>query len=223
MLIFISDRSDFSHTIRTILTKEGVFLFSCALETGEFFCEKKEIGGVILDCVENETSGEKLCRSLRAKYPELPISAIVGEHAFPDLQADRIFREPNLSLLVPQILDFCRLCGWDPEPLSLFHRYINNLPSDTLYMGYPLSLSRKEHLLVRCLFYCFPVPAPASDLIVLCYPDKICRIGNIAQLVRSVNLRAAEIDPHPLIINEYGKGYLLRPDLFYGTAPARKR
>lgn len=223
MLIFISDRSDFSHTIRTLLTNEGVFLFSCAMETGEFFCEKKDIGGVILDCVENEAVGERLCRTLRRTYPELPISAIVGENAFPDLQADRIFRQPDISLLLPQILDFCRYCGWNPDPLSLYHLYINDSPSDTLYMGYPLYLSRKEHLLLRCLFYCFPTPAPAADLIVLCYPDKVCRIGNIAQLVRSVNLRAAEIDPHPLIINEYGKGYLIRPDLFVRKRISRKK
>lgn len=214
MMIIISDRSSFSDAVRVFLSSKGVFLFSSALETGEFFCDKKEIGGAILDCVSDESAGEELCLRLRQKYSEMPIAAIVSEDAVPDLPADRILREKDLSLLLPEILDFCHCCGWDNSPLSVYHLYVDHQPANTIYMGYPLLLSHREHILLRCLFYRFPLPTSADDLIVLCYPDKVCRIGNIALLVRSINRRAAEIDPRPLIINQYGKGYLLHPDLF---------
>ena len=80
-------------------------------------------------------------------------------------------------------------------------------------MGYPLPLSQTEHRILRCLFYRSPHLTSAIDLMSLCYPLGEQSISNLAVQIRRINERASKIDPRPLIVNVYGKGYVLREDL----------
>lgn len=211
MLILITDRRDFGKDLASILTQRGVFTFECPLETGAFYCDQKDTGGVLLDCTADLKEGERLCRHLRKTYPQMPILALVARESIPEIEADMILRDSPLPTLLPDILDFCtRLCGWSEEPLSSYFLTVGERPEEVFYMGYPLRLSPKAFTILRCLFYRHPTLTSTEDLMSLCYPDGRETVGNLAVQIHHINKCAAKIDPRPLVVNEYGKGYKLR-------------
>ena len=211
MLLVITDRREFGKELASILLRQGIFTFECPLETGAFYCEEKDTGGVLLDCVSDLKMGEKLCRKLRKTYPQLPILAIVESNSIPELEADSILREAPLPSLLPSILHFCHhTCGWSTQPLSTYFLTVGNSSDEVFYMGYPLKLSQKAYLILRCLFYRHPKLTSTRDLMALCYPDGTEQVGNLAVQIHHINQSAAKIDPRPLVVNLYGKGYKLR-------------
>ena len=193
------------------LCAQGIFTFECPPETGAFYCEAKDTGGVILDCIPDLATGEALCGALRKSYPQMPILAIVPNASIPNLEADRILRTTNPNLLLQDILDFCTtLCAWSSKPLSSYFLTVGKTPEETVYMGYPMPLFPRAHRILKCLFYRFPKLTSADDLMSLCYPNGTEQIGNLAVQIRHINQAAAKIDKRPLVINVYGKGYRLR-------------
>ncbi|MBQ9784940.1 MAG: winged helix-turn-helix domain-containing protein [Clostridia bacterium] len=210
MLVLITDRPLIARTLREFLHTRGVYLFRAPTETGAFVCNQKDTGGVILDCVPNLARGEALCRALRDAEPDMPIAVIVPRESLPDLPADRILRDGSLPSLCDEAWQFCIGCGWRERPFSTFELSVGLSPDETFYMGYLLPLSPREHALLRCLFYRSPSPTTADDLLSLCCPDERIGISNVAVTVHAINKRAAAIDPRPLIVSVYGKGYRLR-------------
>lgn len=210
MLILITDRRDFGKELASILMDQGIFTFECPLETGAFFCEEKDTGGVLLDCTTSLESGEALCRQLRHTYPQMPILALVASNDVPNLEADTLLRDQPIASLLPDVLDFCRCCGWSDEPLSSYFLTVGETPDKVFYMGYPLLLPPKAFRILQCLFYRYPAMTSAEDLMMLCYPNGRERAGNLAVQIHRINKCAAKIDPRPLVINRYGKGYRLR-------------
>ncbi len=167
---------------------------------------------MILDCTQNLDSCERLCRSLNKRYPEMPIAAILSPASIPDLPVVRIMREQTDSeSLVEDMVDFARVnCGMDTEILSTYSLLVCHDPAKTQYMGYLLPLSRREHLILRFLFYRAPKCASPQEIMEVCYADGAHHTANVAIMVSRINRHAARIDPRPLIVNEYGKGYRLR-------------
>ena len=210
MLILITDRRDLGKSLSSELMDQGIFTFECPLETGAFFCEEKDTGGVLLDCVTDLKKGEALCRQLRRTYPELPILALTEPEAIPDLEADTLLRDASIEALLPHVLDFCRCCGWSNEPLSSYFLTVGETPDKVFYMGYPLLLPPKAFRILQCLFYRYPALTSTEDLLTLCYPDGRKTAGNLAVQIHCINQCAAKIDPRPLVVNRYGKGYRLR-------------
>ena len=80
-------------------------------------------------------------------------------------------------------------------------------------MGYPLPLSPRERTILRCLFYRYPRLTPTDELMSLCFPDELITIDNLFLHIGVINQHALKIDPRPLIVNVYDKGYLLREGL----------
>ncbi len=210
MLVLITDRPTITRALQEALTARGVYLFHEPSETGAFICAKKDTGGVILDCVPDLARGEALCRTIRAADPDMPIAVIVPPESVPDLPADRILRDGSVASLCDAAWAFCLSCGWRERPFSTFELSIGLRPDQTVYMGYPFPLSPREHALLRCIFYRSPAPTSADDLMSLCYANECLGISNVGVTVHAINRRAAEIDPRPLIVNVYGKGYRLR-------------
>ena len=211
MLIIITDRRELGKNLASILTQRGIFAFECPLETGAFYCEKKDTGGVILDCVSNLSKGEQLCRLLRSTYPKLPILALVERHSVPEIEADMILRDQPIKNLLPDLLDFCqRVCEFNADRLSTYFLTVGETPEEVFYMGYPLRLSQKAFTVLRCIFYRHPNLISTEDLMSLCYPDGRETVGNLAVQIHHINKCALAIDPRPLVVNEYGKGYKLR-------------
>ena len=210
MLLLISSRQELIRDLTAHLRERGVYLLWSAPETALFLCEKHDTGGVILDCVPNLQSGESLCRELRAIYPEMPIAAIVSKHCVPDLPADAILRDADVTTLTEQAYEFCLSCGWQERPLQTFALSVGLSPDQTVYMGYPMPLSPRAHNILRCLFYRAPHVTTADELMSLCYPCEYKSISNLAVQIHEINRHAMKIDPRPLIVNVYGKGYRLR-------------
>ena len=69
MLILITDRRDLGKELASILMDQGIFTFECPLETGAFFCEEKDTGGVLLDCVTDLKQGEALAVNCAKPIP----------------------------------------------------------------------------------------------------------------------------------------------------------
>ena len=114
-------------------------------------------------------------------------------------------------MIFEHALDFCITdCNWRRKPLSTFALTVGDVPEATLYMGYRLPLSPKEHTILRCLFYRSPYETSADDLLSLCYPTEPVKRENLTVLIARINRKASLIDPNPLIVNRYGKGYRLR-------------
>ena len=211
MLMIITDRRDLGKSLASILADRGIFSFECPRETGAFYCEEKDTGGVILDCVPNQTEGEALCRALRRAYPEMPILVLAAKESRPNVEADMLLRDAPLGDLLPDILEFCRrVCDFSAEPLSSYFLTVGSTPDEVFYMGYPMKLSPRAFHLLRCLFYRYPHQVSTEDLMALCYPEGHEKSNNLAVQIHHINEAALRIDPRPLIVNEYGKGYKLR-------------
>ncbi len=210
MLLLVSERYRLSAFLAAALLHRGVYLYHASPETAEYFCERKEIGALLLDCVKHPERGAELCRRLRASYPDLPLAVILSPNALLDLPADRILRHTDPEALSRDVADFCRSSGWDHDALDAFELSLTADPDQTVYMGYPLPLSPREHALLRCLFYRSPHATSSDDLMSACYPLERKGIANLPTLVRRINKRAGSIDPRPLIVNDYAHGYRLR-------------
>ena len=211
MLIFVTERKAAHAELITYLQMSGIYSFVCSYENAAYFCDVKDTGGVILDGLANIGRAETLCAHLHARYPDMPIAAIVAPNAIPDMAVSRLLRATPTTDLSEDALDFCiRDCGWCTQRLTTYSLSVGTQPEDTYYMGYALKLSPREFALLHCLFYRSPRPTSTEDLIELCYPYGRQGIGNIAVQIASINRKAAQIDPRPLIVNDYGKGYRLR-------------
>ncbi len=211
MLLFVTDAAHSRKHIRPRLAEHGVYTFVCPYETAEFYCDKKDTGGVLLDCVGNLPRAESLCATLRRQYPNMPICAIVAPQSIPNLEVQRLIRE--CGDVFEDVLDFCiRDCGWRVRRLTTDVLTLEDDPTKTVYMGYRLSLTPREHTILRCLFYRSPRVTSADDLLSLCFSDAKGGLSaaNLPTHIASINRRAREIDPRPLIVNVYGKGYRLR-------------
>ena len=212
MLVLVTaDKARRLSLVRALL-EHGIFTYVVSPDTALTVCEQKDTGGVILDCVGALSIGEALCRRLRNDYPPLPIAAIVANRACPDMPVNSLFRagwtEEELTACV---LDFChRVCGWQQEPLSTFSLTLGNAPEETVYMGYRMPLSPREHEILRCLLYRSPEYTAADDLLTLCYPEGDQAQSNLTVQIRNINRRAQSIDPRRLIVNRRGLGYRLR-------------
>ena len=194
----------------------GIFTYVTTPDAAQAVCRDKDTGGVVLDCVGMLTAGEALCRALRAEYPLLPIAAMVAADAVPNMEIHALLREGDPARLTADLLDFCqRTCGWRTSVLSTFSLTVTNAPEETVYMGYRMPLSAREHTVLRCLFYRSPSYTTADDLLALCYPQGHQRAANLTVQICNINRRAARIDPRPLIVNHRGRGYRLR----YGIVP----
>lgn len=214
MLVFITDRRDFGRTVSAILRKKGIFLIQCPLEVALFTCERYDTGGVILDAVKDLSLAERVCDQLRQTYPPMPIAVIASAEQCPSLPADRILRDiGDTSRLADDAEHFyCVDCGWNVPVFSFYYLSMGVDPDSTVYMGYPLHLSPTEHMLLRCLFYRYPRLTSVDELLTLCF-DRAQNAANLSVHISNINRRAAQLDPRPLIVNAYGKGYRLRDGL----------
>ena len=212
MLVFITERTAWFQRFAVRFHAKGVFFYLCHPEVAEFYCREKDTGGVIVDCIPNFSAGERLARVLHEIYPDMPIAAIVPPLSVPDMPAIRIFRDVGKSdALFDEMLEFARVnCGMRTGQLSTFSLLVNHDRHQTRYMGYLLPLSVQEHKILRFLFYRSPRLTSIDDIADICYVDSAQRIENVSVMISRINRHAAEIDPRPLIVNEYGKGYRLR-------------
>lgn len=213
MLLFVTDDRDRGDTVLQGLFSHGVYALQCDYETAEPWCAKEDVGGVILDCISNARKGERLCSSLRVLYPrEMPVCAIVADESVtPEIKADRLIRARDLEQLFADLLAFCADdCGHQRIRFSSSELILGERPEETYYMGYRMALSAREHEILRFLLYRAPRLTAKDVLLAACCPTERFSEAGFSALIASLNHRARHIDPRPLIVNVYGKGYRLR-------------
>ena len=209
MLLIITDREGWASHLSPLLLENGIYHLCVPSSFGTFTCEREDTGAVILDCVPSRSRGEHICADLKHRYPKMPIAVVAAPQAIVNAQADAVLRDGDLGTLCENILSFCRANGWSPSPLSTF--YLRLIPPDRAeYMGLPLPLSPAEFRILHCVFYRSPRPTNSDHLVALCASDGASSEESLAVLIHRINQKAAKIDPRPLIVNEYGKGYRLR-------------
>lgn len=209
MLLIVSDRSAFRRDLSIALTARGIFCFSVPYETARFYCDEKDIGGALLDGIPRIDLAEQLCRDFVGRYPEMPVAVLLRPEVIPDLPASRLIRLSGSDPAVEPVESFClELCGWRQE-LSTYALTVGNDPEKTRLLGYPLPLSAREHILLRCLFYRAPRLTSPDDLLSLCFPEGTQKIGNLSVLISRINRASKTVCGFPLIVSEYGKGYRL--------------
>lgn len=211
MLVLVTTQKTRRAALVKSLNEHGVFVYIASYENAKATVLAKDTGGVLLDCIGKLPAGERLCADLRAEYPQMPIAAIVTPTAVPCMEINRLIRETDEKALLEDCLDFCiRNCNYRAQQLSTPCLSIGNAPEETLYMGYRLHLSPKEHLILRLLFYRAPHYTSPEDLLELCYPDGTQSIENLAVQIGRINQQARKINQLPLIVNRHGVGYRLR-------------
>ena len=162
----------------------------------------------------NQRNAEKLCTSLRKRYPAMPIAVLVDENAVSDMPADRTVRAEGKALLL-EVLDFCHtVMGRKRQILSTRQLYITEAPNDTRYLGYPLRLSESEHRLLLCITYLAPRVASAEELHRLCDPLGLHSAKSFAVRISAINQKAKSIHPRILIRNVLRQGYVLNSEVF---------
>ena len=206
MLILATDRET-TKRLAVPLTDRGILLFTCPLETAQFLCDKKDTGGVIVDCLPCHSVGAALCASLRRLYPNLPIAAIASA---PILACNRILPESSdEDERIAEAECFAReLCGV-PSALSTYALTADPATRAVQYLGYLIKLSPTEFRLLYCLFYRSPRPTTADDLLSLCYHNGPRTVSNVTVQIHRINQKAVRIDPRPLIVCTTD-GYRLR-------------
>lgn len=214
MLVFVTEHRELHRTLLHRLSSRGIFSFCVPFDAALPICRSRDTGGVLLDAVGSLEQAEALCRRLLSRYPELPVAALVAEHAVPDMPLSRVIRTSPTGDYADEVCDFCRCnCGFCSEHLSTHELVLGEDPAATLYMGYPLHLSPQEHRILQYLFYRAPRPSSTDDLLALCYPDGEIDRGMLSVLVHRINARAAHIDQRRLIVRAHN-GYCLRAGIF---------
>ena len=209
MLLIISDREGWVSRLSPLLLANGIYHLCVPSSFGTFICEREDTGAVILDCVPSLSRGEHICADLRQRYPNMPVAIVASPEAVVNARADAVLRDGNLDTLCKNILSLCLANGWSSAPLSTY--YLRLTPPDCAeYMGLSLPLSPAEFRVLHCIFYHSPRPTSTELLIALSAGEGAKNETALAVLIHRINQKAAKIDPRPLIVNEYGKGYRLR-------------
>ena len=209
MLLIITDREGWASRLSPVLLENGIYHLCVPLSYGTFTCEREDTGAVILDGVPSLSRTEHICADLKHRYPDLPIAIVAAPGAVVNAHTDAVFRDENFDTLCKNILSLCLANGWSFSPLSTF--YLRLTPPDRAeYMGLSLPLSPAEFRILHCIFYHSPRPTSTELLLALIANNTSSGADALAVLVHRINQKAAEIDPRPLIVNEYGKGYRLR-------------
>lgn len=209
MLLIITDRERWASHLSPILLENGIYHLCVPLSYGTFTCEREDTGAVILDCVPSLSRGEHICADLKRRYPNMPVAIVAAPEAVVNARADAVLRDGNLDTLCKNILSLCLANGWSSAPLSTY--YLRMTPPDRAeYMGLSLPLSPAEFRILHCIFYHSPRPTNTELLVALLVNEAAKSEDSLAVLIHRINQKAAQIDPRPLIVNEYGKGYRLR-------------
>lgn len=209
MLLIITDRERWASHLSPILLENGIYHLCVPLSYGTFTCEREDTGAVILDCVPSLSRGEHICADLKRRYPNMPVAIVAAPEAIVNARADAVLRDENLDTVCENILSLCRANGWTFAPLSTY--YLRLTPPDRAeYMGLSLPLSPAEFRILHCIFYHSPRPTNTELLVALSAKEGAKNEAALAVLIHRINQKAAQIDPRPLIVNEYGKGYRLR-------------
>ena len=209
MLLIITDREGWASHLSPVLFANGIYHLCVPISYGTFTCEREDTGAVIVDCVPSLSRGEHICADLKRRYPNMPVVMVAAPEAVVNAPADAIWRDGNLDTLCENILSLCRASGWSFAPLSTY--YLRLAPPNCAdYMGFPLSLSPFEFRILHCIFYHSPRPTSTQLLVALLKNEGAKSEDALAVLIHRINQKAAQTDPRPLIINEYGKGYRLR-------------
>ena len=209
MLLIITDREGWASHLSPVLFANGIYHLCVPLSFGTFTCEREDTGAVIVDCVPSLSRGEHICADLKRRYPNMPVAMVAAPEAVVNAPADAIWRDGNFDTLCENILSLCRANGWSFAPLSTY--YLRLAPPNCAdYMGFPLSLSPFEFRILHCIFYHSPRPTSTQLLVALLKNEGAKSEDALAVLIHRINQKAAQTDPRPLIINEYGKGYRLR-------------
>ena len=209
MLLIITDREGWASHLSPRLLQDGIYHLCVPTSFGTFACEREDTGAVILDCVPSLSRGEHICADLKKRYPNMPVAMVVAPEACPNAPTDAVLRDGNLNTLCENIVSLCRANGWSATPLSTY--YLRLTPPDRAeYMGLTLPLSPAEFRILHCIFYHSPRPTSTELLIALLANEGAKSEDALGVLIHRINQKAAEIDPRPLIVNEYGKGYRLR-------------
>lgn len=209
MLLILTDREGWVSHLSPILLENGIYHLCVSMAYGTFTCEREDTGAVILDCVPSLSRGEHICADLKRRYPDMPVAIVASPESVVNAHADAVLRDENLDTLCENILSLCRANGWSATPLSTY--YLRLTPPDRAeYMGLMLPLSPAEFRILHCIFYHSPRPTSTELLIALLANEGAKSEDALAVLIHRINQKAAEIDPRPLIVNEYGKGYRLR-------------
>ena len=212
MLLIITDREGWASRLSPILLENGIYHLCVPMSFGTFSCEREDTGAVILDCVPSLSRGEHICADLKKRYPDMPVAVVATPTAVVNARADAVLRDENFDTLCENILSLCRANGWSFAPLSTY--YLRLAPPDCAeYMGLSLPLSPAEFRILHCIFYHSPRPTSTELLVALSAGEGAKNETSLAVLIHRINQKAAEIDPRPLIVNEYGKGYRIRDGL----------
>lgn len=209
MLIIITDREGWASHLSPLLLENGIYHLCVPTSFGTFTCEREDTGAVILDSVPSLSRAEHICADLKRRYPDMPVAIVAASDARVNAHTDAVLRDGAPDVLCESIISLCRANGWSPAPLSTF--YLRLAPPDCAeYMGLPLPLSPAEFRILHCIFYHSPKPTSTELLVALLANAGAKNETALAVLIHRINQKAAEIDPRPLIVNEYGKGYRLR-------------
>ena len=209
MLIIITDREGWASHLSPLLLENGIYHLCVPTSFGTFVCEREDTGAVILDSVPSLSRGEHICADLKRRYPDMPVAIVAAPEMVVNAHADAVLRDGNLDTLCDNIASLCHANGWSTTPLSTYYlRLIPPCRAD--YMGLSLSLSPAEFRILHCIFYRSPHPTSTELLIALLANEGAKNEDALGVLIHRINQKAAEIDPRPLVVNEYGKGYRIR-------------
>ncbi len=209
MLLIITDREGWASHLSPVLLANGIYHLSVPHSYGTFVCEREDTGAVILDCVSSLSQGEHICADLKRRYPSLPVAIVAAPEAIVNAHADAILRDGDTEELLQNILSLCKSNGWSSAPLSTYYLRMGK-DNRVDYMGFSMTLSPLEYRILHCIFYHSPRSTSTELLKALISQDGTTTADSLAVLIHRINQKAAKIDPRPLIINEYGKGYRLR-------------
>lgn len=209
MLLIITDREGWASRLSPILLENGIYHLCVPVSFGTFICEREDTGAVILDCVPSLSRGEHICADLKRRYPDMPVAIVAAPEMVVNAHADAVLRDGNIDTVCENILSLCRTNGWSTSPLSTYYLRLTP-PNRAEYMGLSLALSPAEFRILHCIFYHSPKPTSTELLVALLANEAAKSEDSLAVLIHRINQKAAKIDPRPLIVNEYGKGYRLR-------------
>ncbi len=209
MILLISDSALRARAIASYLHTDGQHSLLASLETALFLCDKKDIGGIVIDLTDSNALAQEMLRTLLARYPQMPVALILPDGTSPSELCETI-RDSDPSSIAARVNCFyASQCGFSAASLSAATLTVELTSKSACYKGYPLSLTPTELRILHLLLYRAPRPTSAEDILTLCFPNTPHKLATLAVHIHHINQKAALIDPRPLVSHS-PSGYRLR-------------
>ena len=218
MLLTVSNDRSFRANLSELLEESSMFSYQSSSDAAfDILGTNPNITAIIFDARLSKKAAESFCKTVKSLYPSIKIATVIDEK--PSLSSKFLYIAGSDDQLVmpassTQLSSFLFRFYERAVPkhsTNSTRLHISSNRNDTTLLGYSLKLTPSENriLLLLSTFheYCFTKEQVAA----LCFPERSVR--SVPVHICNINKKAGVISERALILDLYGKGYILNKNM----------